>query len=115
MKYVLLCLMVISQCISAQETQCTDQEDSQCCIEQNTDNAQPETPIIRQGAQVVPEWATSKEEDIINFDDYDLPAPEFKEPSRLVELVRIFGIKILFKYYEVKDWVVGKIYCTNIK
>ena len=42
--------------------------------------------------------------------DEDIPVPDIKPPSKLMEWVRVFGIGCVMKYYAFKGWLSKKWY-----
>ncbi len=42
--------------------------------------------------------------------DEDIPVPDIKPPSKLMEWVRIFGLGCATRYYVLKGWIVKKWY-----
>ena len=38
------------------------------------------------------------------IEEHDIPAPEVKEPSKFMILVRRIGISLAYKYYALKKW-----------
>jgi len=42
------------------------------------------------------------------LDTHEIPVPEVKAPSTLMIWLRSFGIAFLYKYYALKNWLLGK-------
>ncbi len=74
------------------------------CMPEITAQSAENEPVPQEQAMAPYEFEVT-EEILHLIEDEEIPVPEVKPPSKLMEFLRTFGIAVLTRYYALKGWV----------